>query len=194
MARRAFTLIELLVVIAIISLLAALLFPVFSSARASARRTVCISNLRQVGLSLAMYRQDYDELPPHISTINEAYVRDPRIFICPNDMAEGQYPGNDRLEGSLYLSSGVSYDYVPRWETAHELGWWDAPPKYGRGKWDDLTPVADCQWHWASTYNSTWSKNQPGARGWEVILTMGGSVRRIRVEEPLEDFTPEKYR
>ena len=57
---KGFTLIELLVVIAIIALLAAILFPVFSQARESARGTQCRSNLKQIGTALAMYRDDYD--------------------------------------------------------------------------------------------------------------------------------------
>ena len=59
--RTAFTLIELLVVIAIIAILAAILFPVFAQARAKARQTVCMSNMRQIGLGVRMYVQDYDE-------------------------------------------------------------------------------------------------------------------------------------
>jgi len=59
--RRAFTLIELLVVIAIIAILAAILFPVFAQARAKARQTVCLSNLKQLALGEGMYKQDYDE-------------------------------------------------------------------------------------------------------------------------------------
>ena len=57
-----FTLIVLLVVIAIIAILAAILFPVFSQAREKARRTSCISNHGQIGIALAMYRTDYDEV------------------------------------------------------------------------------------------------------------------------------------
>ncbi len=57
----AFTLIELLVVIAIIAILAAILFPVFGRARENARRTSCVSNLRQISLAQIQYSQDYDE-------------------------------------------------------------------------------------------------------------------------------------
>src|SRR6266566_2343410 len=61
---RAFTLIELLVVIAIIAILAAILFPVFAQARAAGRKTVCLSNLRHIGLAVHMYCQDYDGFYP----------------------------------------------------------------------------------------------------------------------------------
>src|SRR5437764_1418536 len=59
--RRAFTLIELLVVIAIIAILAAILFPVFARAREAARKTSCLSNLKQLCLASQMYKSDYDE-------------------------------------------------------------------------------------------------------------------------------------
>jgi len=63
--KRGFTLIELLVVIAIIAILAAILFPVFAQAREQARSTSCLSNTKQIGLSVKMYAQDYDEKYPN---------------------------------------------------------------------------------------------------------------------------------
>jgi prepilin-type N-terminal cleavage/methylation domain-containing protein/prepilin-type processing-associated H-X9-DG protein len=59
-----FTLIELLVVIAIIAILASILFPVFARARENARRSSCMSNLKQIGLGAMQYTQDYDERYP----------------------------------------------------------------------------------------------------------------------------------
>jgi prepilin-type N-terminal cleavage/methylation domain-containing protein/prepilin-type processing-associated H-X9-DG protein len=66
--RHAFTLIELLVVIAIIAILAAILFPVFAQAREKARQSACLSNTKQIGMGLAMYIQDYDEMTPSAKT------------------------------------------------------------------------------------------------------------------------------
>jgi prepilin-type N-terminal cleavage/methylation domain-containing protein len=64
MKRFAFTLIELLVVIALIAILAAILFPVFAQAREKARSASCLSNAKQIGLAIALYRQDYDQVNP----------------------------------------------------------------------------------------------------------------------------------
>jgi prepilin-type N-terminal cleavage/methylation domain-containing protein/prepilin-type processing-associated H-X9-DG protein len=99
---KGFTLIELLVVIAIIALLAAILFPVFAQARESARQTTCLSNMRQVGIAVRMYVQDYDETWPIFHAYNTQppadveghkgievalmpYVREKNAFRCPDD-------------------------------------------------------------------------------------------------------------
>lgn len=62
--KKGFTLIELLVVMAIIAILAAILFPVFASVKAAAKKTACLSNMRQIGLATEMYMQDYDFVYP----------------------------------------------------------------------------------------------------------------------------------
>jgi prepilin-type N-terminal cleavage/methylation domain-containing protein/prepilin-type processing-associated H-X9-DG protein len=100
-----FTLIELLVVIAIIAILAAILFPVFAQAREMARKTSCASNLRQLGLAMGMYIQDYDERFPSWSWGAQysggtdpahdglgfwhsaifPYVKNTGLYTCPSD-------------------------------------------------------------------------------------------------------------
>ncbi len=92
--RFAFTLVELLVVLAIIGILAAILFPVFAQARAKARQTSCLSNLRQVGAAVQMYAQDYDEqvVRTELEEGNteyfwgdmlQPYLKSWQILVCP---------------------------------------------------------------------------------------------------------------
>jgi prepilin-type N-terminal cleavage/methylation domain-containing protein/prepilin-type processing-associated H-X9-DG protein len=79
-----FTLIELLVVIAIIALLAAILFPVFARARENARRASCMSNLKQIGLGIHQYTQDYDEkMPPPFLRYSSGYPNDGNATYAP---------------------------------------------------------------------------------------------------------------
>ncbi len=96
-AKRGFTLIELLVVIAIIAILAAILFPVFGRARENARRSSCQSNLKQIGLGMLQYVQDYDDkilsqnftavtnaTAYHFAHILQPYLKSKQIFLCPS--------------------------------------------------------------------------------------------------------------
>ena len=96
----AFTLVELLVVIAIIAILAAILFPVFARARENARRTSCLSNLKQIGLAALQYNQDYDDYMPLTlmdsffsdGTVRstwvettQPYIKSSQVYRCPSD-------------------------------------------------------------------------------------------------------------
>jgi prepilin-type N-terminal cleavage/methylation domain-containing protein/prepilin-type processing-associated H-X9-DG protein len=99
MKRQAFTLIELLVVIAIIAILAAILFPVFAQAREKARAIACLSNLKQIGLGVVQYNQDYDEKMPNGTSGYGTcagwayqvypYVKSVGAFKCPDDSGVG---------------------------------------------------------------------------------------------------------
>ena len=111
-----FTLIELLVVIAIIALLAAILFPVFARARENARKSSCLNNMKQLGLGILQYTQDYDEtffwgLPingqgwPGIgwAGATNPYIKNFQVYRCPNDRGGGT--------SSTFNSTQISYAF-----------------------------------------------------------------------------------
>ena len=110
-----FTLIELLVVIAIIAILAAILFPVFARARENARRSSCQSNLKQLGLGVMQYVQDYDGFYPYVRVLSTPkinwgqsiypYVKSTQLFRCPSNTT------NDYVNGMG--SNGPDYPVIP---------------------------------------------------------------------------------
>jgi len=90
-SKKAFTLIELLVVIAIIAILAAILFPVFTQAKEAAKATACLSNMKQIGLSLTLYQTDYDD-QIFFRTVSPTSIGRTRVT-DPTYMSKSQNPG-----------------------------------------------------------------------------------------------------
>ena len=133
--KSAFTLIELLVVIAIIAILAAILFPVFARARENARRSSCQSNLKQIGLGILQYTQDYDEAYPlaiyaespgaAVSPTNadanngvivgwaqaiQPYLKSTQLYQCPSDSTDASDRPGDRGYTDYWYNCGLSWD------------------------------------------------------------------------------------
>lgn len=119
--RRGFTLIELLVVIAIIALLAAILFPVFARARENARKSNCQSNIKQLGLSMKQYIQDYDEIFPTdgaaVTAANvsgwaytlQPYLKSEQLLQCPTEPTKA--PNGGGLADRAVLLGFTDYYY-----------------------------------------------------------------------------------
>ncbi len=130
--KKGFTLIELLVVIAIIAILAAILFPVFAKAREAARKTSCLSNMKQIGTGMMMYAQDYDEIMPsatfgnapaglwgtqtwndygwcYVFALMDPYTKNSGIYGCPSTQGSIVGPATNRIKVS-YGYSEYLYD------------------------------------------------------------------------------------
>jgi prepilin-type processing-associated H-X9-DG protein len=159
---KAFTLVELLVILAIISLLAAITFPVFSSAKAAAHRTVCLSNIRQIGMAVSMYTDDYDSLfmlanqNPAVESnsrndrtwVQQAlpYTKSFSIFHCPRDFSEKPraestfdqdlVPGDTDSRyytASMRTNYGLNYQYLSPLIWSRDR-WVPSPRPFGQVK------------------------------------------------------------
>ena len=158
MKRKAFTLIELLVVIAIIAILAAILFPVFAQAKMAAKKTVAISNAKQIALALNMYAADADDtiMPSYIYNepgINgstntnkpfdcmlQPYVKSYEFWHTPGDthtLEGGGQSDNDLWDGSLRGKPILrSFGYIAHVTTDQDGGKMDRNTGIGPIGWD----------------------------------------------------------
>lgn len=169
---RGFTLIELLVVIAIIAILAAILFPVFARAREAARRTSCLSNLRQLAVATMGYAQDYDEILPVGATQGNPlldvvsgllpYVKNSQIFYCPS--ISGLVPYNALLEPTPanWSAGNIGYYYWSMYGIHAHTG-----PFLTRHPPRQLTMSSDPGlWMWSDVFGAFyWNQNAPFLHG-----------------------------
>ncbi|HEX8550990.1 MAG TPA: DUF1559 domain-containing protein [Abditibacteriaceae bacterium] len=160
-----FTLIELLIVIAIIAILASILFPVFGRARENARRSSCSSNLKQIGLGVQQYTQDYDERYPMKNQATDVrwnqaiqpYVKATQLFACPsnplnktnNANANGSYPAipTSYAPNSRFIDADYGHSLAEANEPTIKIlvgeiaqeTWHD----FGSSWWDNATTFSD---------------------------------------------------
>lgn len=110
MRRKAFTLIELLVVIAIIAILAAILFPVFASAKEKAKQTACVSNIRQMGTGTQLYLGDWDDrYPLSVPIVGTVYAAFGSVFGTPADWATTMTPAVVEAQRNFVANSVQPY-------------------------------------------------------------------------------------
>jgi len=156
MQRKAFTLIELLVVIAIIAILAAILFPVFAQAKAAAKRTSELSDVKNIALGMFLYSGDSDDAVPPIA---QGFIDQPLTQLSWKDSV---YP---------YIKNGGRTDYGVNNKTAGNGGIFEAPTysgNWGQSDWWGVSSPGDYTTRFPRAYalNYAAGSNEAGYFGW----------------------------
>jgi len=194
--RCGFTLIELLVVVAIIALLISILLPSLSRAKASARDSVCASNLHQLGMATHFYLDDFNDILPFMLGSPDAegeptnppfyqyhqifnfwdYLKDLDIFVCPSAREQTsvkRYYAEDTPYASYYTVLKADDRYL----RAYRDGWWPGinPTDYPGPR---VPPLHTEYWYNDWGRGATW-------RGKEIPPISGGAIAKI----PLPMYT-----
>jgi len=178
--KRAFTLIELLVVIAIIAILAAILFPVFAQAKQAAKKTADLSNMKQIGLSILMYSNDFDDTAPIVRTVsNGSYWWTTNML----NWKDGTYP-------YIKNGGGRSGQIGVNFETPEDGGIFQSPispnPWSTAPVWWGMPGAGDETTRWPRSYatNSDAGFNELGGRFWPYVGDTTGSGNMTSLSTP----------
>lgn len=209
--QKAFTLIELLLVIGIIATLAGIIWAVMAPAREKARQIVCMSNLRQIGLAMRMYAEDYNGITPRKGAKLTAwqvglptgaaklhrYIKSGEVFLCPSRFLDPNHVERLKLQPD-YEKNPIPYGGSYIWHylaLAEPPIWPDGTPAFPpfeevialNPEW----PIVRCESHGFFYGKTDWTRTDPDFRCLGIFLP-DFSVRQFLKGEPWAKLAHER--